>query len=243
MSYKGSEAYDHPDFFKKYTTKRAKGNAVNEILEQPIIDALIGKVQDKSILDLGCGEGQYGKMLLEQGAKAYSGIDGSKNMTDLAAQHLKGMNAQVQQINLEAFEFPSQSFDIVLARLVFHYIEDLRPIFKRIYQSLKEDGCLVFSVEHPIITSSYRQVHRGVRKESWIVDHYFNTGERDEPWWGINVITYHRTIEDYFYLAKNTGFNIEAIKESKPERSYFEEEEEYNRRMRIPLFLMMKLSV
>ena len=80
MKYRGSSVYDNPDFFDKYIQKRKKGNSPNDLLDKPYLDMLIGQVHKKSILDIGCGDGIYGKELLVKGASSYYGIDGSKNM-------------------------------------------------------------------------------------------------------------------------------------------------------------------
>ena len=54
----------------------------------------------------------------------------------------------------------------------------------------------------------------------------------------IEVIKYHRTMEEYFSLLQQTGFTITNIKEATPNQTYFQSTEEYERRLRIPLFLL-----
>jgi len=61
MNYKNYLVYDDYDFFEKYTEKRDKGNSPNDTIEKPIIVELIGDLHGKDILDLGCGDGKYGK--------------------------------------------------------------------------------------------------------------------------------------------------------------------------------------
>ncbi len=64
MNFKSYSVYDEEDFFEKYNAKRAKGKSPNELIEQPIINELLGNVEGKQILDLGCGDGKYGLTLL-----------------------------------------------------------------------------------------------------------------------------------------------------------------------------------
>lgn len=54
------------------------------------------------------------------------------------------------------------------------------------------------------------------------------------------VIKYHRSIEDYFGGLQKAGFVIESLKESKPREENFHNPETYHRRMKIPLFLLIK---
>ncbi len=48
--------------------------------------------------------------------------------------------------------------------------------------------------------------------------------------------------EDYFKLFKRAGFQMSELRESKPVKSNFTNIEEYERRSRIPLFMMFKLT-
>ena len=131
---------------------------------------------------------------------------------------------------------------LIISRLAFHYIKDLAPVFKGIDTSLKKGGIVVFSVEHPIITSCYEAYHQKVKRGNWIVDNYFKSGERINNWIGKDVVKYHRTIAEYFQLFQKTGFNLVQLEESKPDKANFTNLVEYERRSRIPLFLFFKLE-
>lgn len=242
MKYKGYSVYDDQTFFDKYIQKRKRKYSPNELLEQPIIDALVGDVKGKSILDLGCGSGKDGQLLLKQGAAYYHGVDGSDNMVALAKETITDENAKIEKKAIEQYDFPTMQYDLVISRLVFHYIEHLESVFAGIYQCLKPNGCIVFSIEHPIITSCYDAYHSQTKRHHWLVDNYFNSGYRVNKWIKKDVIKYHRTIEEYFYLFKQTGFHLEDLRESKPIKAMFSDEAEYERRKRIPLFMIVKLK-
>lgn len=242
MKYKNYEAYDDDGFFEKYIQKRSKGKAPNELIEKPIIDELLGDVKGQRILDLGCGDGSYGTELLDRGVKHYLGIEGSHNMLALARQHLQGYSVDLVQQDLENIQLEAAAYDIVLSRLVLHYIDDLGPLLAQVERSLREKGIFVFSIEHPIITSCYDAYHASPKRGSWVVDNYFSSGERTNIWLGKEVVKYHKTIEEYWRLLKNANFNIAEIRESKPVATNFSEEAEFIRRSRIPLFLMFKVE-
>jgi SAM-dependent methyltransferase len=56
---------------------------------------------------------------------------------------------------------PGGPFDLAYSSLAFHYIADLGGLFGEIYRALAPDGCLVFSIEHPICAAQSRpQWHR-----------------------------------------------------------------------------------
>jgi len=242
MNYKSYLVYDDADFFEKYNQKRNKGRSPNELIEQPIIDELLGEITDKTILDLGCGDGKYGVELLNRGAKSYRGIEGSTKMAALAKANLTSNNSTIELGDIEQVAFEKSKYDIIVSRLVLHYIEDLDQLFGRIRDSLNEKGVFIFSVEHPVITSCYEAYHKKNKRRNWIVDDYFNTGERVNIWIGKNVVKYHKTLQDYWTIINKSNLEIIDLKESKPKKSNFDTKEEYERRMRIPLFLMFKLK-
>jgi SAM-dependent methyltransferase len=51
---------------------------------------------------------------------------------------------------------PGGPFDLAYSSLTFHYIADLSGLFAEIYRALAPDGCLVFSIEHPIYMTPSR---------------------------------------------------------------------------------------
>lgn len=242
MKYKNFEVYNDRDFFEKYIKRRSTGQAPNELIEKPIINELIGDVANKTILDLGCGDGKFGIELLDKGAKHYTGVDGSSNMFKLAKKNLQSYNAKVLQDNIENIELEKNKFDIVLSRLVLHYIENLKPVLNEINSSLTKNGIFVLSIEHPIITSCYDAYHKKSNRGNWIVDNYFSDGERINNWINKDVIKFHKTIEHYWTLFKHANFEVSEIRESNPIESNFEDSYEFKRRKRIPLFMMFKLT-
>ena len=56
---------------------------------------------------------------------------------------------------------------------------------------------------------------------------------------GGTVRIYHRTVEDYFRALQDAGFVVEQLRESRPQREQFADQQIYERRMRIPLFLFL----
>ncbi len=105
------------------------------------------------------------------------------------------------------------------------------------YETLKTNGTFTFSVQHPIITSSFESLQTSGKRTNWLVDDYFKMGKRVEPWIDQEVIKYHRTMEEYFHYYNKLDLRLQ-IKEATPDQTYFQNTEEYERRLRIPLFLL-----
>ena len=239
MAHEGPAFYDNDAIFKTYMAGRQRIDNPNDTLEKPVILELAGELTNRRILDLGCGDAAFGREALAKGCQTYLGIEGSHNMVESARQVLAGTPGQVVHATVEKWDYPVEAFDLVVSRLVLHYIQDVDAVFKRIYQTLVNGGRYVFSVEHPVITSCDRGWQRNGPRQDWLVDEYFHTGQRITSWMGGRVVKYHRTIENYFASLQRAGFLIESLREAEPQRNRFEDEDTYQRRKRIPLFLIM----
>jgi len=235
----GGDFYDEPHVFAVYHAHRTSGTSPNELIEGPAVLELLGPVHGRRILELGCGDGQFGRFLLQAGCAAYTGIDASARMVALAQQALDGTAGAVQRTRIEQFAAPPASVDLVVSRLALHYVDDLRPVFERARQALRPGGRLVFSVEHPVITSCDRGWDQRGPRADWLVDDYFVSGRRETAWLGGRVVKFHRTVEQYVRLVQDAGFTLERLCEPGPERARFASEAEFRRRQRIPLFLLL----
>jgi SAM-dependent methyltransferase len=244
MADAGAFFYDRTDVFKNYMDRRQQETSANDTLEIPIIKTLLPDLKGKSLLDVGCGDGQIATSLFEQGLKRYLGFDGSQNMVDLAQKSIDNGEFQahhqirVEQGFIENWDYPTlETFDVVLSRLAFHYVEAVEPVFEKVYQALREGGSFVFSVEHPVITSHQVSMKEGANRKDWAVDRYFEPGKRTVSWLGGQVLKYHRTVEHYFQALKSVGFTIDDLRESEPRPELFKSKSLLDKRRRVPLFL------
>jgi SAM-dependent methyltransferase len=237
--------YDNQEFYEKYKEMRSSPQELNQVLEQPAIKSLLPSCKHASILELGCGNGQFCSYLINQGADKVIGIDVSKNMLQDAAQYITDHRITLTESSIEEFEFGYEQYDIVVSSLAFHYINDLDAVFNKIRTCLKEKGYLVFSMEHPIITCSHG-IHPGWHKNDegkklyWPVDAYSYEGIRESYWFVEGVIRYHRQFSTIMNNLVNNGFVIErvlephAIEQAETERPFLLEER------RRPSFLAIK---
>jgi SAM-dependent methyltransferase len=207
--------YDHPGFFKGYQRMRENQTGLNELLEQLAILSLLPEVKGLTVLDLGCGAGELCRRLQVLGAEKVVGVDISANMLDLARKDVPD-GVSFQNKAMEELEFSPGSFDLVVSSLAFHYVSDLRDLFQKIHIWLKPGGLLLFSIEHPIATSS-QGIHHGWIKDNagnklyWPVDCYSQEGKRESHWFVAGVIKYHRTMATIMNSLINNGFIIGKV--------------------------------
>jgi SAM-dependent methyltransferase len=241
MAKTGPDFYDDPQVFATYRRegKTPRVDGPIETLEKPVFDELTGPLTDLHILDLGCGSGYYGAEALNQSCRSYLGLEGSQNMFEWSRKTLAGTDGKVIHTRMETWTYPTQQFDLVTSRLALHYIEDIMSLFANVYKALVPGGRFIFSVEHPVITSCDRAWLAGNSRQHWIVDDYFETGKREVKWMAGELIKFHHTLDDYFSALTTNGFQVEALRESNPQRDLFTDEATYKRRKRIPLFLFI----
>lgn len=209
--------YDLPGFFKGYQRMRDKQVGMNEMIEQLAVISLLPDVKGMTVLDLGCGTGDLCRRIQALGAKQITGVDISANMLELARKDIPP-GVAFQQKAMEDLDFSRDTFDLVVSSLAFHYVADLKKMFQNIYHFLKSPGWLLFSIEHPILTSSQGFHHGWVKDSSgnklcWPVDRYSEEGKRESHWFVKGVIKYHRTISTIMNSLIDTGFTIKAVME------------------------------
>lgn len=236
----GSDFYDQPDVFARYFEPRRPAESPVETMETPAFWAAAGSVTGLRILDLGCGGGELGVELLRRGAGAYVGVDASSAMLERAAGQLDPSRASVSRANLTTYRPRPGAFDLVVSLRVLHYLPDLADVLRRARQALVPGGRIVYTHEHPVITS-FEARERGGKRANWVVDDYFRPGARQVTFLGRPVVKYHRTLEEHLAAVRDAGFRFSRLSECRPVRDRFlAHEAEYERRLRIPLFLLVE---
>jgi SAM-dependent methyltransferase len=237
----GGEFYDGGDVFETYVGAVAPGPwSANYVMEEPALLDTIGDVQGARILDLGCGLAVLGSQLLAGGCASYLGIDGSTKMVAAASAQVQDAGGEVRLGTIEEFSAPPGSYDLIVSRMALHYVGDIRGALSACAAALEPRGRMVFSVVHPVVTSHDGRASTGQARTSWLVDDYFATGPREQIWMGGSVWWHHRTIEEYVVAFQEAGFALTALSECAPRRDRFDgEESEYERRRRMPLFLLL----
>ncbi|MBL3586564.1 class I SAM-dependent methyltransferase [Rhodovulum sulfidophilum] len=79
-SHRPQNVYDDPVFFNGYKKLRQNDTGLNGALEVPALHALLPNLSGKSILDLGCGFGDFARYARGAGAHSVTAVDLSQKM-------------------------------------------------------------------------------------------------------------------------------------------------------------------
>lgn len=234
--------YDNPDFFAAYSQLPRSRDGLEGAPEWPSMHALLPPITRARVLDLGCGFGWFSRWARERGAAHVLGVDVSERM--LARARSEGDDAGIAYLraDLETFVPPPAAFDLAYSSLVFHYLEGLRGLLRGVYEALVPDGCLVFSVEHPLLTAADRPewLEGANGQPVWPVRRYLDEGMRRTDWLAPGVIKQHRTIETYLRMLHETGFSLRDLCEWGPSQEQIAAHPEWKKERERPFFLLIR---
>ncbi|GAB2779191.1 class I SAM-dependent methyltransferase [Nocardioides salsibiostraticola] len=198
---------EYDGFAAAYSARNEK-SLFNAYYERPEMLRLAGDVAGLEVLDAGCGSGPLMEALRAQGAVVY-GFDLSPVMVDLAGERL-GEDADVRVADLGApLPYPDDRFDLVVASLSLHYVEDWASTLAEVRRVLKPGGRLTVSIIHPMV---YAIVYPDA-------DYFARTQYSEDYDYGDQTVwmTYwHRPLQDVLNSFIDAGFGIKQVTEPPP---------------------------
>lgn len=178
--------------------------------------AACGDVQGMSILDSGCGEGRFCRMLAERGAGFVVGVDTCEPMIE-AARELQSSKEE--------------------------YILDVEANVQEVFRVLKDGGRFIIVNIHPMrsATGLWQRQPDGA-KVHVILDDYFAEGERHFKMKGVEITNFHRTLATYVRGFLKAGFILEDIIEPTVSAEMVERYPELDDELRVPNFIIYILK-
>ena len=130
-------------------------NLRSDILVSDRVLKLLGNVQGKNILDIGCGNGKFARRLAQGGVKVFA-IDIVPEQIEFAkkieGEKNQGINYFVSNIQeLNKIDFSIEKFDIVISLMTHLYLseKDFVNSFKIISDKLGDEGRFIYGNIHP----------------------------------------------------------------------------------------------
>ena len=117
---------------------------------------LLGDIQDKVVLDLGCGSGENTALLALRGAKVYA-LDLSPELIGLAQKRLDVNQISAKNVHFmvgSAYEtkLPDESVDVIFGMAILHHL-DINLVQKEVYRILRKGGFAIF--QEPVRDSKF----------------------------------------------------------------------------------------
>ncbi len=98
----------------------------------------------KIILEIGCGDGNFGSLLLRNGAKEVWGIEYEIEQGELAKKIMTKI--LVGDVSEQLLNLPDQYFDAIVCNDVLEHLIDPYTVINRLRSKLKKDGIIISSI-------------------------------------------------------------------------------------------------
>jgi len=185
------------------------------------IESVVGKLNGKKVLDVGCGSGYFSRILTAKGAKVV-GIDNSKYQIEIARSLEMKRNSGIDYRISDAKKFKNtapEKFDIVL--MSFFLLElpkkgDVIKCLRSANDVLEKNGTLILSEVHPHF------INKSIEGTSFFMKNnkrYFDNGAllkaqtKTISGKKISFLDTHYTLEFLLNSLIECGFSIERVKE------------------------------
>ncbi|RJQ30110.1 class I SAM-dependent methyltransferase [Candidatus Parcubacteria bacterium] len=226
----------------EYDLKIVRGDFFRKNILDSALLKYFKNIKNRSVLDLGCGQGYFSEILSTLGAHV-TGIDISENLIAIAKKN-KNINFFIGDIE-DALPFEDNSFDIVVSNMVFMDLENPERAIKEVIRVLKKNGLFIVSILHPIFTSG--SIYKSIKDKICLQDPSFllkKYKSKKKIGWNIldtthTTTVFHRPIEYYINLFSSHNIFISNIEECVlPET--FNENGFYRTLHHTPMFLIIE---
>lgn len=216
----------------------------------PNILRVLGDIDGKKILEVGCGDGFFTSSISKEGADVI-GSDIAQEMIDRAKQKHPGLEFRCAPAGNVSFANDKQ-FDAVLMVLSLQNIEDVYGAFKEASRVIKNRGELVIVLNHPVLripqktswgwdaetATQYRRLDTYMSESRVEID--MDPGKKTDKRY---TYSYHRPLQVYVKALVKSGFKIVGMEEwisHKTSEKGPKKDAEDLARKEFPLFLMVK---
>ncbi len=215
----------------------------------PNIARLVGG-QGTRVLDIGCGEGYFTRVLAAAGCEV-TGSDIAPELIAKAKKQSPGIPYHVASADMLRFA-KDGSYSVATCVLALQNMEKLEPVLKEVARVLAPGGKFVFVLNHPafripkrsswgwddVAKTQYRRLDAYLSASREKMD--MTPGEKGEHEY---TYSFHRSLQDHMKALSSAGFAItrmeEWISHKKSEKGPRQEAEDRARK-EFPLFLAVE---
>lgn len=181
----------------------------------PVIFRLLRNVKNKKILDLGCGQGYFSRLLTKQGG-IVTGVDLSKDLIGIANQRNQEQGLKIKYFVSDAAnlkDLQDNKFDIAISNMALMDIKNVDKTIKECSRVLKKNGHIIFSIVNPIFSIFERSKDDNGYFLKLMKYKTNSTMTNENRWCNFKTVHYHRSIGYYINLLSNNGFYITNYEE------------------------------
>ncbi len=151
-NYANAFGYQWNKFLKTQLDSHS-GTTITEERLKRCLGSMWGKLENKKVLECGCGAGRFTEVLLKQGSFVYS-IDLSSAVEANQSNFPQNDQHKIAQASILSLPFQKEEFDFVICLGVLQHTPDSKITIQKLFEMVKPGGWLV--VDHYAPTLSMR---------------------------------------------------------------------------------------
>lgn len=194
---------EHGDFGRRY------------VLDPVMLSRALSR-SPKKVLDVGCGEGRFCRMLKRHRVDV-AGLDPTPAL--IAAARARDADGVYVQTTAERLPFGNETFDLVVSYLSLIDIPDIRAAIPEMARVLKTGGALLIANLNSFNTACGDIgwiKSRGGQRLYYPVDNYLQERSMWVEYRGIRVLNYHRPLSTYLKVLLDAGLRLAYFDEPAP---------------------------
>ncbi len=197
----------------------------------------------RRVLDVGCGEGQVARLAMSGGAELAIGVDPTWAQVCVAAE--RGGLAHFGRAGAGAMPFADDSFDGVVACLVFEHIREVDDAISEVARVLEPGGRFLFFLNHPLLqTPSSGWIDDQILdppEQYWRIGPYLIEDESiEEVEKDVFIPFIHRPLSRYVNALADNGLTLVRMEEPAPPAGFLARAGEYQQAATIPRLLFLR---
>ncbi len=212
------------------------------LLDKPMLEAC-GNVEGLRVVDCGCGEGRFCRLLADRGAAYVVGLDLCVPMIE-AAMEMRSDRDEYRVADVQDLSFLANgTFDLAISYLNQCDLPDVDANNREVFRVLKPGGRFIIANLHPM-RSAVGTWHRTADEEKLhvILDRYFDETERRWTVMGVELTNFHRSLSTYVRSFLNAGFRIADIVEPTVTPEQLKVYPQLDDELRVPNFIVYALG-
>jgi SAM-dependent methyltransferase len=173
---------------------------------------LLGRLDGKRVLELGCGGGPASVAMAKQGAKVIA-VDSSAEQIGHARRlcEREEVSVELHQGDLADLAFVrADTIDVVVSVYAMGMVGDPDRVFRQVHRVLRPEAPLVLSLPHPLWSATDRNEPPAFRRRYWdrTAQRWADSGEagQDHP----------VTISELFTGLTRANFRVDTVLEPEP---------------------------
>ncbi|WP_037370273.1 class I SAM-dependent methyltransferase [Amycolatopsis orientalis] len=206
------------------------GDFAKQHLVNPVLLRLLGDVHGRRVLDAGCGNGYFSRMLAARGAEV-TGVEPAESLISFAREK---SGDGISYLRADLTRLPElEPFDAVVCSMVLMAIPDWKPAMRACVEAVRPGGLFVFAIVHPAFEELFGtwQRYGEYRRKEYLAEYEIV---------GRDASDFHRPISAYLNEMAALGCRLREMVEPGLDPEVADGIESY---VRMPNFLLVSAEV